>query len=443
MIIPPDVEAKIRHICSVVHEVEWSGVLFYSHRGSMDEGNFEVTCEDIYVMDIGSGGYTEYKENASILDYRIQNNLLTEDIQEGLIHSHNNMSTFFSGTDSDTLIEEGTHSNHFVSLIVNNAGSYTARVTRKITRDLKAKAHIIYEADEYYNSYGDTKIIISDKKQWEEDREETKTVQEIEYFNLTIVKDDVDNPFQDIDERLREIKREKEAEKRKSSYTKNSYPYLNTYNKSKYPKEPDKWKQTKIHYEDPYGQLYGDYDDYYDYKYSRQYKETPFTFNGTTNPTIEDIDDSEELPLCMTKDATPEVISTLAAQLLSGDVTVDADTFKFHEFINGMDTLYEEKFGPLIEEDYPNINSEVIDDNNKRLDTWLSGITDFVVYSEDKKLLKSLKKEYGKDFTEIDTAEIIAMDLWRYLDKLPESYVKELMMDKLLDYLPDGAKEYL
>ena len=74
MIIPSDVEAKIRHICGVIHDVEWSGVLFYTYSGNMDEGNFEITCKDIYVMDIGSGAYTEYNEHPSILEYRIQNN---------------------------------------------------------------------------------------------------------------------------------------------------------------------------------------------------------------------------------------------------------------------------------------------------------------------------------------------------------------------------------
>lgn len=91
MLIPSDVEAKIRHICSIIHDVEWSGVLFYTHSGSMDDGSFKVECKDIYVMDIGTGGYTEYNEHPSILEYRIQNNLLDESIQEGLIHSHNNM----------------------------------------------------------------------------------------------------------------------------------------------------------------------------------------------------------------------------------------------------------------------------------------------------------------------------------------------------------------
>lgn len=440
MIIPTSVEAKIRHICSIIHDVEWSGVLFYSHTGSIEENNFEIKCEDIYVMDIGSGGYTEYKENASILDYRIQNNLLTEVIQEGLIHSHNNMSTFFSGTDRDTLIEEGTNSNHFVSLIVNNAGSYTARMTRKVTRELKAKAHITYEADEYYNSYGDNKIVLNEGRKWEEDREETKTIQEIEYFNLDIEKHAADNEFTELDNRLREIKEAKEKEA-----SKKRYPYLITYNKDKYKKEPEPWKQKQIF---PTEDYYNDdfYDNYYDYKYSKEHNYK--SYEEYINKAYEDSkekdteEDYEEVPLCMTEDATPELIKTLAAQLLSGDITTTPDKFKFEEFIATMDSTYENKFGPLIEDDYPNVSSEIIDDNNKNLETWITSMTDYIVYTEDKTLLKNLQKKYGRTFTEIDTAEVIAMDLWRYLDDLPESYVKEKIMDTLMDYIPDGAKEY-
>lgn len=44
----------------------------------------------------------------------------------------NNKLTFFSGTDRSTLIEEGMTMPHFVSLIVNNAGKYTAKITRRV-----------------------------------------------------------------------------------------------------------------------------------------------------------------------------------------------------------------------------------------------------------------------------------------------------------------------
>jgi hypothetical protein len=62
--------------------------------------------------------------------------MVTEDLMDcdqGLIHSHNSMATFFSSTDDSTLVEEGKDRNFFVSLIVNNAGTYTAAVTRKST----------------------------------------------------------------------------------------------------------------------------------------------------------------------------------------------------------------------------------------------------------------------------------------------------------------------
>lgn len=42
------------------------------------------------------------------------------------------MNSFFSGTDRNTLIEEGMTIPHFVSLIVNNAGKYTAKITRRV-----------------------------------------------------------------------------------------------------------------------------------------------------------------------------------------------------------------------------------------------------------------------------------------------------------------------
>lgn len=441
MIIPEEVEAKIRHICSVIHEVEWSGVLFYSYSGSIDNKDLVITCKDIYVMDIGSGAYTEYNEHPSILDFRIQNNLLEENIQEGLIHSHNNMSTFFSGTDMDTLVDEGTNSNHFVSLIVNNAGKYTARVTRKVVRELKAVAHIVYESNSYYNSYNNKKITLDENKSWEEDKQESKTVEEIEYFNLDIEKQDASNPFTEIDDRLREIQEDKKRKEIKpwNSYNSNrkEYTSFNSYNKEKYPNStPNRWEQGNIFRDDRLNYGYGAYDDFYDdyldYKYSRNYDNIGFH---------EVKEEDDELPLCMTEDFDPDLIKSLIVSLLTGDVTVDDKDFDTEEYVKKMDTIYESKFGPLNEDNYPNLPSEVLDDNNKKLESWIGSMVDFLVYTEDKKLLSELQKKYGHEFTEVDTAEICAMDMWNALDKLPKSYVKNVMMDALLNYIPDAAKD--
>lgn len=86
LIIPEEVEAKIRHLCSVIHDVEWSGTLFYRYKGSMNDGSFEATCVDLFVMDIGTSAYTEFNDSADIITYRVEHDLLHPDIQEGLIH---------------------------------------------------------------------------------------------------------------------------------------------------------------------------------------------------------------------------------------------------------------------------------------------------------------------------------------------------------------------
>lgn len=131
LIIPAKVESMIRLLCSEIKDTEWSGVLFYTYTGSFETDDLVIQCEDICVMDIGTSAYTEFVESPAIINYQVDHNLL--DCKAGLIHSHNHMNTFFSSTDTDTLKQEGTSMNNFVSLIVNNAGNYTAAITRLIS----------------------------------------------------------------------------------------------------------------------------------------------------------------------------------------------------------------------------------------------------------------------------------------------------------------------
>ena len=136
--IPSDVEAKIRHLCSKVFNTEWSGNLFYKMTGTFADDNIEITCVDILPMDIGSSAYTEFEMSPEVATYMVENPELL-DCKMGLIHSHQSFGTFFSGTDTATLQSEGKHRNHFLSLIVNNAGVYTAAITRKkiVKKDIK------------------------------------------------------------------------------------------------------------------------------------------------------------------------------------------------------------------------------------------------------------------------------------------------------------------
>lgn len=130
--IPHTVETKIRLYCKHITEVEWSGVLFYKVEGNFKDKNIRIVCLDICPMDIGTAGYTEYKVSPEVSTYMVDNpDLLEPGVYQGLIHSHNNMAAFFSGTDINTLQSEGLDMPHFVSLIVNNKGVYVAAMTRQ------------------------------------------------------------------------------------------------------------------------------------------------------------------------------------------------------------------------------------------------------------------------------------------------------------------------
>ena len=91
IIIPEEVESKIRFLCNKIHAVEWSGTLFYDIEGTFEDNNLVVTCKDIYLMDIGSAAYTEFNMSPDVISYMAQNPELL-DYKTGLIHSHNNMS---------------------------------------------------------------------------------------------------------------------------------------------------------------------------------------------------------------------------------------------------------------------------------------------------------------------------------------------------------------
>lgn len=194
LIIPVEVEDKIRHLCRCVPNVEWSGTLFFTSKGSMETNDLEITCRDIFVMDIGSAGYTEFDMSPEVIGYMTDNPELL-DMQMGLIHSHNNMATFFSGTDTGTLKEEGRDRNHFVSLIVNNAGTYTAAITRKVKAS--KTVHEIYS----YGTFNDETV--SSTKEYIDEEEV------IEYFMLDIIKENEDNTFKELDARLEFIRKRK------------------------------------------------------------------------------------------------------------------------------------------------------------------------------------------------------------------------------------------
>ena len=88
--VPEKVEEKIRYLIRKYPHTEWSGVLFYKHSGTFENGDLEIICEDIYPMDLGTSGWTEFKMNEDVAAYMADNIDLFE-CETGLIHSHHSM----------------------------------------------------------------------------------------------------------------------------------------------------------------------------------------------------------------------------------------------------------------------------------------------------------------------------------------------------------------
>lgn len=129
LLIEKALHEKIIYLCSRISSVEWSGVLFYEMEGTLGE-DLRIIAKDLLLLNIHNSTYTEYENDTTDIPAYMVEHGLTHAYQ-GHIHSHNTMATFFSGTDTATLKEEGAKRPHFLSLIVNNANQYTACITAK------------------------------------------------------------------------------------------------------------------------------------------------------------------------------------------------------------------------------------------------------------------------------------------------------------------------
>lgn len=204
IVIPQEVEKKIRLLCTYISEVEWSGVLFYKVEGGFndEENPLTINCVDIFQMDKGSSAYTEFNMSPDVVTYMVYHpELLEPDVYQGLIHSHNRMSTFFSATDTATLNSEGEDMAHFVSLIVNNAGTYSAAVTRRYKAEQKVNETYVFP------TWGDKEVTGTDNFDASEEY--------IEWFPLVIEKEEI--PVDEVESELIARMSEVETNKAKSA----------------------------------------------------------------------------------------------------------------------------------------------------------------------------------------------------------------------------------
>lgn len=424
LIIPEEVEAKIRHLCSKVHDVEWSGTLFYTVEGSLDDGTFKATCVDICVMDIGTTGYTEFKDTEDIISYRLnhRDTLLREGVYEALIHSHNNMKAFFSGTDLNTLLSEGSDLNHFLSLIVCNAGQYVARITRKLKTRTKAEAHIVYTKTVEYNSYEDRRIVITDGETSETDKTEEREETIIEYFELNINKAQVEEPFKELDDRLDEIKRGKYTYRPTTPYT--YHPGIGGYQPPVFNAQGEPYSSAETPAKEKSGKsnqlsMFG-------------HEEVEYPSRPAIPVRTPQDDDFVEF---YTVEKVPfQILKTLCTQLLLGSIlATQQSNINLNNWVEKMDKVYAKRFGNL---DNPD-SYEVL-----RLKTWIDQMIENIIgYSVDKDYEDKVAAKYGLDddyeYEDSDAfIHLYACDMITFLEDLPNSKVKDMMIESLIKQMP-------
>jgi len=127
--IPTHVKKQIDFLHGECKNNEWSGILIYKKNAGdfTKEEDFEFEVMGIYPMNVGSHAYTEYEYGKHIAEiYDLFDDI--EVVKTGLIHSHHNMSAFFSGTDMDELKTNCKKHNLYLSLVVNFNEKYVAKI---------------------------------------------------------------------------------------------------------------------------------------------------------------------------------------------------------------------------------------------------------------------------------------------------------------------------
>ena len=174
VVMPTDVLLKIQQLGRIISTVEWSGILLCETTGSIqDPKNMVITLKDIILMNKGSHSYTEYSFTEKKRDqsgYEDRHIDYCEEFEEALtwqvghVHSHQNMSVFFSGTDMEELEDNSPSHNFYLSLIVNNKMDFMAKVSFIATAEMKEA--VSYTAlDENGNEYTIEKSVLKAKKE--------------------------------------------------------------------------------------------------------------------------------------------------------------------------------------------------------------------------------------------------------------------------------------
>lgn len=392
IVIPAEVEKKIRFLCKNIWDVEWSGVLFYKVEGAFEDKSLTIRCVDLFQMDIGTSAYTEFNVSPDMATYMVDHpELLEEGIYQGLIHSHNNMATFFSGTDTATLSAEGNDMAHFVSLIVNNAGKYTAGVTRKYKC-----VQTVSEKYTYPTWNGEVREGVETF-----DIEEEK----LEWFNLDIVFEDATDDFEtEMMERLKEIKESKKKVVVPMYKGRNYYSQYDNYGKSIAPT-----KEVGSTFPVDKDKYYGEEGRGW-YK-AKEVKEIPAKQGEL--PFEQPEEENLDIPYGVVT-VDEDIVQSIVRQLVTSSIIISNESaVDVKKWANSMESLYRRRFGSVKEFEY-----------------FASNYVDYLInYTYDEDVMAVINND---DST---MAALLAHDVREELEKLPKNPWLSVYIKLMDDYI--------
>lgn len=392
IVIPVEVEKKIRFLCKNIWDVEWSGILFYKVEGAFEDKSLTIRCVDLFQMDIGTSAYTEFNVSPDMATYMVDHpELLEEGIYQGLIHSHNNMATFFSGTDTATLSAEGNDMAHFVSLIVNNAGKYTAGVTRKYKC-----VQTVSEKYTYPTWNGEVREGVETF-----DIEEEK----LEWFNLDIVFEDATDDFEtEMMERLKEIKESKKKVVVPMYKGRNYYSQYDNYGKNIAPTK-EVGSTFPVDKEEYYGEEGRGW-----YK-AKEVKEIPAKQGEL--PFEQPDEENLDIPYGVVT-VDKDIVQSIVRQLVTSSIIISNESaVDVKKWANSMESLYRRRFGSVKEFEY-----------------FASNYVDYLInYTYDGDVMAVINND---DST---MAALLAHDVREELEKLPKNPWLSVYIKLMDDYI--------
>lgn len=124
LIIPQKIHNKYTYLLKRFKSLEWSGPAWYKIKKDEDGYPIEFKIVHFHPLDLGSHASTEWdaKDFAKIIQSTYEENPSLKTTSIGLIHSHNTMGAFLSGTDTSTIEDNAPSNGFYPSLVVASEG---------------------------------------------------------------------------------------------------------------------------------------------------------------------------------------------------------------------------------------------------------------------------------------------------------------------------------